>query len=317
MDFEWSHLTFASRVVPECTPKLYHYSHNEHILLMEYLDNHQTMRNMLIQGHQCSGLDIKISNYLVQTLHQSSPHHLSPNDVDELIKHYTNNSELCSVTETVIFKEPYQSECPSNCWTKNSKELDDLIHQIQSNALIRSTVSSLLNQFRTQKQSVVHGDLHTGSIMVRSDTGSVVVIDPEFAFYGPSSFDIGLLLANLFIAFIAQRAYPGDRRSYAKWIGALVVGIWNQFKIQFKNLQYSDQYLDDLFVSSLKFASLEVIRRVIGMASCGEMLAIEDETQRARCECVMLLFGTRLLLCEQDGNFSYNIQNVVDVLEQF
>jgi 5-methylthioribose kinase len=39
-----------------------------------------------------------------------------------------------------------------------------------------------------------HGDLHAGSIMV-TDT-ETRVIDPEFAFYGPMGFDIGMLIGN-------------------------------------------------------------------------------------------------------------------------
>jgi 5-methylthioribose kinase len=38
-------------------------------------------------------------------------------------------------------------------------------------------------------EALIHGDLHTGSVMVtREETR---VIDPEFAFYGPMDFDVG------------------------------------------------------------------------------------------------------------------------------
>jgi 5-methylthioribose kinase len=38
-------------------------------------------------------------------------------------------------------------------------------------------------------QALIHGDLHTGSILIKED--SMKVIDPEFAFYGPMGYDIG------------------------------------------------------------------------------------------------------------------------------
>ena len=42
-------------------------------------------------------------------------------------------------------------------------------------------------------EALIHGDLHTGSIMVtESETR---VIDPEFAFYGPMGFDVGAVSA--------------------------------------------------------------------------------------------------------------------------
>src|SRR5690625_7010489 len=52
--------------------------------------------------------------------------------------------------------------------------------------------------FMTRAEALIHGDLHTGSVMVKgeSEAGSgaavsVKAFDPEFAFYGPVAFDLG------------------------------------------------------------------------------------------------------------------------------
>ena len=39
------------------------------------------------------------------------------------------------------------------------------------------------------------------------------VIDPEFAFYGPIAFDVGMLLANFWMSYFSQRGHEqeGDR----------------------------------------------------------------------------------------------------------
>lgn len=57
-------------------------------------------------------------------------------------------------------------------------------------------------RFCERAQALIHGDLHTGSVMVTQD--STQVIDPEFSFYGPMGFDIGAYLGNLILAFFAQ-----------------------------------------------------------------------------------------------------------------
>ena len=59
--------------------------------------------------------------------------------------------------------------------------------------------------------ALLHGDLHTGSIM--AEAGKTMVIDPEFAFYGPMGFDIGALLANLLLAYFASDGLAGDREA--------------------------------------------------------------------------------------------------------
>ena len=64
-------------------------------------------------------------------------------------------------------------------------------------------------QFMTQAEALLHGDLHTGSVMVKAAAvgaeRSTKVIDSEFAFYGPIGFDIGALWGNYLIA--AARAF--------------------------------------------------------------------------------------------------------------
>jgi 5-methylthioribose kinase len=57
-------------------------------------------------------------------------------------------------------------------------------------------------RFCERTQALLHGDLHTGSIMVTHD--STKCIDPEFGFYGPMGFDVGAFLGNLILAYISQ-----------------------------------------------------------------------------------------------------------------
>jgi thiamine kinase-like enzyme len=53
---------------------------------------------------------------------------------------------------------------------------------------------SLTAKFAMDGAALLHGDLHTGSIMCTETT--TFVIDHEFAFYGPMGFDVGAFLAG-------------------------------------------------------------------------------------------------------------------------
>lgn len=61
---------------------------------------------------------------------------------------------------------------------------------------------NLFCRFCERSQALLHGDLHTGSVMVTHD--STQVIDPEFGFYGPMGFDTGAFLGNLILAYFSQ-----------------------------------------------------------------------------------------------------------------
>jgi len=87
--------------------------------------------------------------------------------------------------------------------------------------------------------SLLHGDFSPGS-WLKTD-GSVWVIDPEFCFYGPPEFDLGVMIAHLYLA---------DQKT--DLIARLFEG--------YKPLAVFSRPL------ALQFAGVEIMRRLIGVA---------------------------------------------------
>ncbi len=74
-------------------------------------------------------------------------------------------------------------------------------------------------RFMERQQALLHGDLHTGSLMCTDDT--TYVIDAEFAFCGPIAFDVGKMIANLLIAYFASwglEAAEASRQQQRQWL---------------------------------------------------------------------------------------------------
>lgn len=67
---------------------------------------------------------------------------------------------------------------------------------------MRVGLINFLCRFCERAQALIHGDLHTSSMMVTRE--STQVIDSEFAFYGPMGYDVGAFLGNLILAYFAQ-----------------------------------------------------------------------------------------------------------------
>ena len=70
-----------------------------------------------------------------------------------------------------------------------------------------------------RQQALLHGDLHTGSLMCTED--STYVIDAEIAFCGPIAFDVGKMIANLLIAYFASwglETAEASRQEQRQWL---------------------------------------------------------------------------------------------------
>ena len=86
-------------------------------------------------------------------------------------------------------------------------------------------------------EALIHGDLHTGSIMVTES--ETLVIDPEFAFYGPMGFDLGAVLGNLVMGYLASNGHersPGERRAFEAWMLETIENVWTEFSRKFVEL---------------------------------------------------------------------------------
>lgn len=71
---------------------------------------------------------------------------------------------MCALTEQVVFSDPYV-DSHFNKWT--SPQLDSIVHTVKNEDMeLIFEISELRHKFITAKEALVHGDLHTGSIMV-------------------------------------------------------------------------------------------------------------------------------------------------------
>ncbi|KAH9695334.1 methylthioribose kinase [Citrus sinensis] len=185
--------------------------------------------------------------------------------------------------------------------------------------------SRIPTKFCERAQALIHGDLHTGSVM---DTpNSTQVIDPEFAFYRPMGFDIGAFVGNLILAFFAQdgHAHEGnDRKEYKEWIWRTIEETWTLFQQKFTALwhQHKDgsgeaylaeiynkpelqqlvqeKFMKDLFHDTLGFGAAKMIR-IVGVAHVEDFESIKDDSKRAACERQALELAK--LLLEERRNF--------------
>ena len=317
--FEYNALVEQGRYAPRLTPKLFHFDRDQAMIVMEYLSSHVIMRKGLIGGVEYPRFAADIAEFLAQTLFNTSVLAGSAADHKRRVELFSRNTELCRITEDLVFTDPYR-EAPLNRWTRPHLDADK--RAFEKDSVLKIAAQARKYQFLTAAQALIHGDLHTGSIMLNAE--NTRVIDPEFAFVGPIGFDVGAVIGNLLLAYCAQEGHeasPGARDAYRAWILDQVVAVWTGFCDRFLALwraaDHGEAYMADLvaspqdeaameaertrfmrqlFEDSLAFGGLKMIRRILGLAHVEDLERIADPALRAVCERKALLIGRELVL---------------------
>jgi len=317
--YEHMALSEQARLTGRLVPEILHYDEAQALIVMELLEPHIIMRRGMIQGRDYPGFAEAISTFMANTLYFTSDLALTAAAKKAMIAAFAGNTALCKITEDLIFTDPYRV-AQLNRWT--SPELDAYAAQWREDGDLKIAVSRLKLKFLSNAEAMLHGDLHTGSIML---TGSDIrVIDPEFAFMGPMGFDTGAIIANFLLSYFSQDGHeerPGARDAYRDWILATTEEIWTLFNRKFIALwaehPTGDAYPIDLFrgplgaarlaaernaymgrlwTDTLGFAAAKMIRRILGLAHNIDLDWIKDQKLRARCEARALLLARDMMV---------------------
>ena len=318
--YEHLALTTEARHAPGLVPAVRHYDETLALIAMELLEPHIILRQGMIAGTVYPRFVEDITTFTAQTLFQTSDLALPAAEKKGLVAAFAGNTALCKITEDLIFTEPY-TIAENNRWT--SPQLDPYAARLREDGDLKVAISRLKLRFIDDTQALIHGDLHTGSIMVTQD--DTRVIDPEFAFMGPMGFDLGALVANLLLNYFSQDGHeesPGARDDYRAWVLETTEGVWNGFRDKFLALWRSEAaagdgypaalfqgplgaarldqerkaYLDRLYVDTLGFAAAKMIRRIVGLAHNIDLEWIEDPELRARCEARALTLAREMMV---------------------
>jgi 5-methylthioribose kinase len=295
-------LADEAQIAPARVPALIHHDDAMALTVMELLTPHRTLRGALIEGQRFPLLAAHMAEFVADTLFFTSDLAVPPEAKKARIAAYLGNTAMCKITEDLVFDEPW-FDAPMNFHTPG---LEPLIGSLRADVPLRLAVQAMKARFLAAPEVLLHGDLHTGSIMVTAD--DTRVIDPEFAFYGPVGFDPGMFLANLWMAHFGG----------AEGMLDLAAAFWSGFVERFAGhwralgeggallaLARDDAALREgaiaawreaVWRDALGFAGAEIIRRIVGLAHVADFESIADPARRATCEARALRFARVLLL---------------------
>ncbi|WIV20519.1 S-methyl-5-thioribose kinase [Paenibacillus polygoni] len=292
------------RICPGSVPQVYYYDDELALTIMEDLSDHVIMRKGLIEGNHYPLFSKHIGEFMARTLFYTSDLAMDQSLKKEKVKKFVNPDQ-CKITEDLIFEEPYRLSERNNY----SPSIEDEAEALRTDRELHLEIAILREKFLTEAQALLHGDLHTGSIFVTSE--STKVIDPEFAYYGPMGFDIGAVLANLLLHYVSIPGWITDEAAAtarAEELLLMVQNVWTEFEHRFCELWdqdvqdymartkgYQEFYIAKLLQDSAGFAGSKMIRRIVGLAHVADIDTISNETIREQAERKALSIGKNLV----------------------
>lgn len=337
--FEYHALTRQAQRDPGMVPEVFFFDETQAIIVMEFLTPHVILRRALIDGRTLPRVGRDLGLFVARTLFRGSDLSMVTRDKKADVALFCDNVELCDITENLVFSDPY-FEATLNRHT--TPQLDPIVAELRSDRDLKVEAQRLKHIFSAKAETLCHGDLHTGSVMVTEN--ETRVIDPEFAFYGPISFDVGMLIANFWMSYFSQAGHetaPGARDEMRLYLLETIETLWDTFRSEFAHLWRTERrgilyqaslfedrqdplaaeqalniVIDEIWSEMLGFAGIEIHRRILGLAHNADFETIADPERRACCESKALKLGRHLAVNRQRIHSLRDIRTAVERLEK-
>jgi 5-methylthioribose kinase len=292
---------------PGLVPKVYLYDGVMCAMIMEDMTGHTMMRTGLI-NHEIYPLFAEhVTTFMVNSLLRTTDVVMGHKEKKELVKSFIN-PDLCEISEDLVYSEPFiDYNHRNNVFLPNQEFVREELYEDQA---LHLEAAKLKFEFMNHAQSLIHGDLHTGSVFINKE--HTFIFDPEFAFFGPMGYDIGNVIANIFFAWCNGDAVISDEEKKAEFCGwclqtisdvvDLFIEKYNRVFDEYatdtmaKVPGFKEWYLERILSDTAGVAGLESIRRIVGMANVIDITTISDEDKRTRAERIVITLAKKYIM---------------------
>ena len=288
-------LRIENDLAPHFVPEIYFYDEIMCVLAMEDISEYKNLRTELIAGKIFPNFADNISEFLSRTLLLTTDLFMNKFEKKKNVKEFIN-PELCDISECLVFTEPYDNNRNRNIITAGNEEFVE--NTLYKNEDLHFAILKLREKFMNYSQSLIHGDLHSGSIFINEK--GIKIIDPEFSFYGPMAYDIGNVIGNLYFPLYRAKFFMEDskkKEEFINWLEKCILDIpilfsekckllWEKYSNDklLKNKKFRDYYIENIVKDSLAYAGTEIIRRTVGDAKVLELISLETSEKKLELE---------------------------------
>lgn len=188
-------LSILQDIVPEYVPRILFQDRENHVFMMEFIENLKAIRFQLMKENQIPNLGMEVGHFLARSSFYTSEYYL-PRAKFRSLQSKFENTELRQIMEDGIFLNRFGTDLQPdiyNNWERFRQISDD--PSCQTNRL------RLRRKFMTHSDCLIHSDFHTSNVFLSDD--GIKMLDFEFSFMGPFGYDLGYFTGSIMATYCA------------------------------------------------------------------------------------------------------------------
>lgn len=305
---EYEAMQIKKAIVPDLIPDLYDCDEENRVFITEDVSRLRISRFQLLKGVRFPLLADQVARYMAATEFYTSEYYLDSKDFRELSSHFMNTT-MRNIMDVGMF---LTSVTPDDTVGRPlDPDFETFSRQICANPKVRLSRYKLRHLFMSKGECLIHGDLHTSNIFASQE--ECKVIDMEYTFSGPFSYDLGYFMANFIAQYAAATFRPFDseqeRKDFKAYCLFMIKETYTKFCEYF--CQYCDQdsksiyqnipgLKEDFWLTTLRecigFAASAQLGRICNIIPYADYDEIEDEEQRHNAKCLSIIINQQMLL---------------------
>ncbi|MBR5046907.1 MAG: phosphotransferase [Eubacterium sp.] len=305
---EYESMKLRCAIVPDLIPKVYDCDEENRVVITEDVSHLNISRFQLMKGVTFPLLADHIARYMAATEFYTSEYYLPTKDYRDLAVHFMN-STMRDIMDNAMFLTKVVEE------DTVARPLDpDFVtfsRRVVADPDVLIARQKLRHLFMTKGECLIHGDLHTSNIFAGQE--ETKVIDMEYTFCGPFSYDLGYFTANFIAQFTAACFRPFESEEARSAFKAYCISVIRDTYLKFCDyfIEYwredaKDVYRnvkgleEDFRLTTLRefigFAASPMLGRICTPTPYPDYDSIEDYVQRHNAKCLSIIINRQMLL---------------------
>lgn len=322
---EYLSLKLRGQIIGKFVPKVYGVDYENNVFCMEDVSYLGNARVELTKGRMFPNLGRQMAEYVATANFYTSEFYLDTPIFRRLCNTFTN-SDMRRIMETWLFlrESPFPGN-PETEWLRQALKEDKEF--IAENYLLR-------HKFMSCPETLVHADTHTSNIFLNDEI--IKIIDMEYTFGGPFSYDLGYFVNSLITQFCGAYFRPfssqEDRVRFQAYILTQIIETYEYFVCYVKDFwdkdakecyrnctAWRDKFIEGFLPDILGFACIPTFAVIVSDGDGWmDIAVIPDPKDRLNAKYMLVVLCRHLLVnrCKYH-TIQEAVEDIIRVCEDF